>query len=765
MGIIKGLTFDGVNTLDYSVGISGEAVYDAPTRDVEMITIPGRNGELALDRGRFNNIEVTYPAGAYSTSQEGFAEKISELRNQFASRVGYKRLEDEYNPDEYRMAVYKSGLEVNPVQYGRAGEFDITFDCKPQRFLKSGDDEYDLASWNNLHAESGEGIMIMDGDEQSIKSLLVDINPVISGYGTPSPSNPRTINPTDGIYLVKARKNLLEPRRESGFVYEHNGITFTYEGKKIRAQGTATGGNASIRVTTDYFRAIEGTILSGCPQGGSSSTYEMQMEVNGYIYRDYGNGATIKRSGRGYGYILIREGQTVDLLFSPMVRMPGASPVYEEYNGLRYYKALNENVYKGTLNIITGELTITHKGTELSIAGATGTSEGGASSNYKGFYTTPISDIKNYVSAELPDDLLCNRAVATSRQDNYNCTPGVAIHQSEKRIYIYLNELREKTLAEAQAWLVDNPMVVMYPLNTPITTTVNSANIRLYNGLTNLYSSRGAILSLEYGDKPGNISNPTLFPSRPFLAVKGYGGINMNGYEMNIENAMLGNVVLIQPFGGKPSKSGFFPAGLLNNGDIITVARGSKIYVNLKAQSNVELIGVLVDSLTSHFSVSSSMTDTNIALEVTFNEAHFTAGTNDSVSANFTVNVQYRVGGGLEESVNITLAPSIDYTASDRRIYISCGQGTIPAPPIASITKECRCQQVTGDSTISALGDPTYIDCEIGEAYKMVNDNPVSLNNVVTIGGKLPELSPGNNSVTYDGTITELKMTPRWWKI
>lgn len=764
MGIIKGFTFDGEKSLDYDIGITGSAVYNAPTKDVDMVKIPGRNGELALDHGRFNNIEVTYPAGFGDTNQPDFAERISDLRNALASRVGYKRLEDEYNPDEYRMAVYKSGLEVNPVQYGRAGEFDIVFDCKPQRYLKSGEVAYDLSAWNNLRTTSGEAVMIKDGDEQSIKSLLVDINPVISGYGTPSPTNPRTINPTDGSYLVKARKNLLEPRRESGYVYENNGVTFTYEGAKIRAQGTATA-NASIRVTTDYFRACEGTILSGCPQGGSPSTYEMQMEVNGSVYRDYGNGVTIPRSGRGYGYVLIRPGQTVDLLFEPMVRMAGTSSVYEKYNGLRYYKALNENVYKGTLNIITGELTITHKGIDISLSGATGTSRGGASSNYKGFYTPLINDIKNIPFEETPTDLLCNRAVGTSRQANYNCTPGVAIHQSEKRIYIYLNELANKTLAEAQAWLVDNPMTVMYPLATPITTTVNTANLRLYNGLTNIYSSRGEVLSLEYGDKPGDISNPTLFPSRPLLAVKGYGGINMNGYEMNIENAMLGNVVLIQPFGGSPSKSGFFPAGLLNNGDTITVARGSKIYVNLKAQSNVELIGVLVNSLTSHFSVSSSMTDTNIALEVTFNEAHFTAGTNDSVSANFTVNVQYRVGGGLEDFVNITLAPSIDYTASNRRIYISCGQDTIPTPPIASITKECRCQQVTGDSTISALGDPTYIDCEIGEAYKIVNGNPVSLNNVVTIGGKLPELSPGNNSVTYDGTITELKTTPRWWKI
>lgn len=139
MGIIKGFTFDGVDSLDYNIGITGSAVYNAPTRDVEMISIPGRDGEYALDHGRFNNIEITYPSGMGDNDQTNFAQRVSDLRNQLASRVGYKRLEDEYNPDEYRMAIYKSGLEVSPVQYSRAGQFDIIFDCKPQRFLKTGE--------------------------------------------------------------------------------------------------------------------------------------------------------------------------------------------------------------------------------------------------------------------------------------------------------------------------------------------------------------------------------------------------------------------------------------------------------------------------------------------------------------------------------------------------------------------------------------------------------------------------------------------------
>lgn len=146
----KQFTFDGKNSGDYGVYITGSAVYNSPERDVELIEIPGRNGSFVLDNGRFENIEVTYPAGIYAESQEDFAQAISDLRNMLSSRKGYCRLTDEYNPEEYRMAVYKSGLDVDPVAFQRAGEFNITFDCKPQRWLTSGEQAVTMTSGDKL---------------------------------------------------------------------------------------------------------------------------------------------------------------------------------------------------------------------------------------------------------------------------------------------------------------------------------------------------------------------------------------------------------------------------------------------------------------------------------------------------------------------------------------------------------------------------------------------------------------------------------------
>lgn len=143
--IYKSLFFDGEDSRNYGVYITGQAVYNAPEREVEMISIPGRNGQLALDKGRFENIEVTYPAGIFADTEADFAEAISDFRNLLCSRRGYVRLQDEYNPNEYRMAVYKSGLEVENALL-RAGEFEIVFDCKPQRWLTSGETAIEVDS-------------------------------------------------------------------------------------------------------------------------------------------------------------------------------------------------------------------------------------------------------------------------------------------------------------------------------------------------------------------------------------------------------------------------------------------------------------------------------------------------------------------------------------------------------------------------------------------------------------------------------------------
>lgn len=146
MGLLNYLEFDGENSFEYGVFISGEGTFNAPKRRARKISIPGRDGDLVLDEGSFENIQVRYPAFIVAKNKAEFKEKLEAFRSSLLSKTGYVRLSDTYHKDEYRMAAYLEGLEVSPKLHNKAGNFTLVFDCKPQRFLKIGDLPISVAS-------------------------------------------------------------------------------------------------------------------------------------------------------------------------------------------------------------------------------------------------------------------------------------------------------------------------------------------------------------------------------------------------------------------------------------------------------------------------------------------------------------------------------------------------------------------------------------------------------------------------------------------
>ena len=134
----KSFTFNGISAADYGVYVTDVNVFNSAERAVEYITIPGRNGSFALDHGRFENITVEYECALGQDTDVDFATAISDFRNALAAAKGYQRLEDDMNPDEYRMAVFSKGLEA-PTLNQQTATFKVEFNCKPQRYLKSGE--------------------------------------------------------------------------------------------------------------------------------------------------------------------------------------------------------------------------------------------------------------------------------------------------------------------------------------------------------------------------------------------------------------------------------------------------------------------------------------------------------------------------------------------------------------------------------------------------------------------------------------------------
>lgn len=132
---MKNLWFDGQCSAGFGLVLTGSGTFDAAERDVEKISVAGRNGDLILENGRYKNISVDYPVFIC----RDFPRKAEAARMWLLSKPGYRRLEDDYNPSFFRMAMFKGPLNFNVTFLNRAAEATLSFDCKPQRFLRSGE--------------------------------------------------------------------------------------------------------------------------------------------------------------------------------------------------------------------------------------------------------------------------------------------------------------------------------------------------------------------------------------------------------------------------------------------------------------------------------------------------------------------------------------------------------------------------------------------------------------------------------------------------
>lgn len=125
-------SFNGRSSKDYGLLISEKNIYSAPQRDVELVSVPGRNGDVLIDHGRYCNVDVSY-----TVSFRGVKEKAAALRQWLTGYVGYGTLVDSYQPDYFRLGVFSSKLDISEL-VSNVGQAQLTFNCKPYRYRWDG---------------------------------------------------------------------------------------------------------------------------------------------------------------------------------------------------------------------------------------------------------------------------------------------------------------------------------------------------------------------------------------------------------------------------------------------------------------------------------------------------------------------------------------------------------------------------------------------------------------------------------------------------
>lgn len=142
-------TFNSQSTTDFGLYVSRKSIYTMPERDVTFVEVPGRDGDVLIDNGRYKNVNISYDIGLNSIGTQ-----MPNIK-QWLAQKGYLHLSDSYQTGYYRLANYSSQLDIEEI-IKNFGTATVTFNCKPYMYKTSGD----TATWYTGTAGDGYSVTI-----------------------------------------------------------------------------------------------------------------------------------------------------------------------------------------------------------------------------------------------------------------------------------------------------------------------------------------------------------------------------------------------------------------------------------------------------------------------------------------------------------------------------------------------------------------------------------------------------------------------------
>ena len=133
---------DGESARSLGIILQREMFFSAAEPRVESVDVAGRNGAIILSDGSFDNIRGTAECYCLDTD---VAYVVTAVNAWLMKSTVYRRLETFVEPEYFRMARLLHGADIDP-RLNRINSFTLEFDCKPQKFLKYGEEELDIDS-------------------------------------------------------------------------------------------------------------------------------------------------------------------------------------------------------------------------------------------------------------------------------------------------------------------------------------------------------------------------------------------------------------------------------------------------------------------------------------------------------------------------------------------------------------------------------------------------------------------------------------------
>lgn len=168
-------------------------------------------------------------------------------------------------------------------------------------------------------------------------TILIGFANALKGNASGNPIRIDDVSPLAHEMAVGVRTKNLISYPYSDTTQTINGITFTDNGDgTIIANGTADE-NATFyierRADFPYLNKDEEYVLSGCPEGGGTYTYQLQMAQGGTYTTDIGKGKTfVAIEGVGNIIIKVLQGTTVNnIVFKPQIEKGTTATPYTPF--------------------------------------------------------------------------------------------------------------------------------------------------------------------------------------------------------------------------------------------------------------------------------------------------------------------------------------------------------------------------------------------------------------------------------------------------
>lgn len=342
---------------------------------------------------------------------------------------------------------------------------------------------------------SGTIATFADGsDGVPVEGLTVQIEPVQSGMGDPSPDNVRPISGYTAVTVRRTGKNVLVPTLIQGGI-DANGVN-TQSTSRVRTEYISAKGNTTYTASVEEGKKILAVhFYNGFSAGWISRT------TNSSNVCTFTTPSSTNNIRLLYSYNDETTAITPSDITSAQLEVGSVATAYEAYNGENVTVQLGDTIYGGTLDVTNGVLMVeyakkTFDGTESFNTTNTGKSK---------IFQYTLGGYQQVCNQNLPRICSCWKQVSLTSSNStvgFNAYSSLAFNKdliAFRPDGVYDAETgTSMTVAEFQQILANlyqagTPCEVVYGIAQPLTIQLVGQTITTLKGQNNIWSDAGNV--------------------------------------------------------------------------------------------------------------------------------------------------------------------------------------------------------------------------------------------------------------------------------